>query len=56
MMRAIAFADPAEAAEGIDRVRRDYARHAAGARRIAEEHLDAKKVLSRLLGKLGMTS
>jgi hypothetical protein len=51
----LAFADPEEAAEGIERVRRDYAQHAAGGRRIAEEHLDAKKVLARLLRQLGMT-
>ena len=52
----LSFADPVEAAAGIERVRRDYDRHAAGARRIAEEHLDAKKVLARLLWQLGMTN
>jgi hypothetical protein len=51
----LAFADPSEAAAGIERVRRDYARHAAAARRFAEEHLDAKKVLTQLLRQLGMT-
>ncbi len=50
----LAFREPTEAAERIDEVRRDYARHALAARRIAEEHLDARRVLGRLLEDLGM--
>ena len=45
----LGFDDAAEAADAIDAVRADPARHAAGARRIAEEHLDAQRVLPALL-------
>lgn len=38
-----------EAAEMLDRVQRDSARHAAAARRIAEACFDARKVLAHLL-------
>ena len=37
------------AANAVAAVRADYAAHARAARRIAEEHLDANRVLSRLL-------
>jgi hypothetical protein len=47
-------ADAVEAADTIERVRRDPARHSAGARRIAEEHLDSRVVLARLLDELGV--
>jgi hypothetical protein len=51
----LAFANPNDAAAAIERVRRDYAQHAAAARRFAEQHLDARKVLTHLLRQLGMT-
>jgi len=43
------FATVEEAAEGVRTIRAEYARHARAARRIAEDHLDARKVLGRLL-------
>lgn len=49
----LTFNDPTEAAAGIERVRRDYSAHAAAARRIAEEHLDARSVLNQLLRAVG---
>ena len=45
----LAFADLDEAAEGVAAVRTDYAAHTRAALRIAEEHLDSNRVLSRLL-------
>ena len=51
----LAFADPDEAAAGIEQIRRNYGEHAAAARRIAEEHLDAKKVLAQLLRQMGIS-
>lgn len=53
-MGLVTFADSHEAAAGIEWVRRDYVQHAAAARRIAEEHLNARKVLAHLLHQLGM--
>ena len=50
----LVFDDLPGAAERLDHVRRDYARHALAARRIAEEHLDARRVLGTLLRTLGM--
>lgn len=50
----LTFADQEQAAAGIEHVRGDYRRHAAAARRFAEEHLDSRKVLPRLLGQLGL--
>jgi hypothetical protein len=49
-------ADVNEAAEAIERVARDPARHSAAARRVAEEYLDSRVVLARFLDELGMTS
>ncbi|HEX4056478.1 MAG TPA: hypothetical protein VHX86_19630 [Tepidisphaeraceae bacterium] len=46
------FATVDDAATALNEIARDYPRHAAAARRIAEEHFDAKKVLSRLLEKI----
>lgn len=46
----MAFSTEEEAAAAIDEVTRDYARHCAAARRIAEEHLDATRVVGRVLG------
>jgi hypothetical protein len=50
----IAFSNPEEAAAGVEEIAADRPRHAAAAREIAEQHLDADGVLSRLLGKLGV--
>lgn len=41
------------AREGLERINAGYARHAAVARRIAEEHFDSSKVLARLLEQCG---
>jgi hypothetical protein len=49
----LAFATAAEAAEAVAAVEADLDRHAAAARAIAVEHLDASRVLSRLLERLG---
>jgi hypothetical protein len=43
-----------EAVEGIARINRDYLDHVQAARRIAEEHFDSDKVLTRLLLRLGV--
>jgi hypothetical protein len=49
----LAFATVEEAAAAVASVEADPGRHAAAARAIAEEHLDARKVLTRLLDRLG---
>jgi hypothetical protein len=49
----LAFATAAEAADRVDAVEVDPGRHGRAARELAEEHLDARKVLSRLLDELG---
>lgn len=49
----IAFTTTAEAAEAVATVEADPARHGKAARALAGEHLDARKVLPRLLGALG---
>lgn len=41
-----------EAVIAVDAVESDYARHARAARELAEEHLDSRKVLPRLLERL----
>ena len=43
------FSNIDEAVEGIERIARDYDRHARAARQLAEKHFDSDKVLSRLL-------
>ena len=43
-----------EAAEAIQVIRADYARHSAGARDLARAHLEAAVVLGAFLGELGM--
>lgn len=48
----LAFTSVAGAAEAVDRVEKDYAQHAASARQLAEEYLDSKLVLSRLIERL----
>jgi hypothetical protein len=45
----LAFSTMDDAIAGIDRLNRDYERHAARAREIAREHFDASRVLPRLL-------
>ena len=49
----LAFDDAPGAAEAVRRVTLDYDRHRRAARRIAEEHLDSRAVLSRLLHESG---
>jgi hypothetical protein len=43
-----------EAAEAMKTVRRDYARHAAAARSIAEEYFDSDRIVRRLLAEAGV--
>lgn len=50
-----AFTTIDEALAGFEAVRCDYPRHSRAARALAEEYLDAKKVLGRLLQKIGGT-
>jgi hypothetical protein len=50
----VAFDDVASAVDGITRVAGDYEFHHRAARRFAECHLDAGRVLSRLLCRLGI--
>src|SRR5439155_4164510 len=38
-----------QAAEGLELIAQDYARHSAGARQIAEQWFDSRRVLSELL-------
>ena len=49
----LTFSTLEEAVAGIDKLRRDYPRHARTARAIAEEHLDSDKVLTRSLEAVG---
>jgi hypothetical protein len=49
----LAFATAAEAADAVAMVEADLGRHRAAARALAEEHLDARKVLPRLLEEIG---
>lgn len=46
------FASADEAAAALGEIDRDYPRHSAAARRLAETHLDAKKVLTELIGRV----
>jgi hypothetical protein len=48
----LAFATAAEGADAVATVEMDLERHATAARALAEEHLDARKVLPRLLDEL----
>lgn len=48
----LAFANSGQAAEAIAEVEANTARHRRAARAIAEEHLDARKVLSGLIDRL----
>ncbi|MGD9902582.1 MAG: hypothetical protein AB7U83_03845 [Vicinamibacterales bacterium] len=45
----LAFTTVDEAAAAIAEVERDYPRHARAARRIAEQHLDARRIVARVL-------
>jgi hypothetical protein len=49
----LAFSTVAGAVEAVAAVEADRGRHGAAARALAEEHLDARKVLTRLLERLG---
>ena len=48
-----AFRTIDDAARALEEIGRDYHRHCLAARRIAEEHLDATKVVGRVLGVPG---
>jgi len=48
----LVFSTLEEAAAGVEAIERDYERHSAAARALAEEHFDACKVLGRLLDRL----
>jgi len=48
----LTFSTLEEAVAGVEEIRANYARHAAAARRLAEEHFDSDKVLARLLHAL----
>jgi len=50
----LTFSTLEEAAAGIEQIERDYERHSAAARALAEEHFDARKVLGRLLERLAL--
>jgi hypothetical protein len=49
----LTFTDADSAADALDRVEHDYARHAAAAAAFAREYLDSDLVLTRLLQKVG---
>ncbi|MEI6084344.1 MAG: glycosyltransferase family 1 protein [Verrucomicrobiota bacterium] len=48
-----AFATMAEAVAGIAAINADYAKHSAGARAVAAEMFDARKVLGKMLEQIG---
>ncbi len=50
-----AVSEPEEAAEALEAVAGDYARHARRARALALEHFDADKVFGRFLAELGVS-
>jgi hypothetical protein len=52
----LSFTDPEGAAAGIEQVRRHYPAYATAARRIAERHLDARRILGQLLRTVGSAS
>jgi hypothetical protein len=52
----LTFVTTQEAADGAARVRADYARHAKGARAVAEEYFNSDKVLRGVLDQLGVSS
>jgi hypothetical protein len=48
----LAFESTGDAARAVEEVESEWDRHSAAARQLAEEHFDARKVLSRLLERL----
>ncbi|HEX8473722.1 MAG TPA: hypothetical protein VF666_06785 [Pyrinomonadaceae bacterium] len=50
----VAFETLEQATEGAREITRDYAEHAAAARRLAEEYFDSDKVLGRLIDETGV--
>jgi hypothetical protein len=50
----IPFSDVESLAEALDRVDRDYDLHARAARRVAEEHFEAREVLGGMLATAGV--
>ena len=50
----LTFSTLEEAAAGVEQIERDYERHSAAARALAEEHFDARIVLGRLLERLAL--
>jgi hypothetical protein len=51
-----AFSTPEQAVAGLSAVEDDYARHSAAARRVAEQHFDARLVLADLLNHVELGS
>jgi hypothetical protein len=49
-----AYSTMEEAVDALARIDADYAAHGAAARRVAEEHFDARRVLGRLLADAGL--
>jgi hypothetical protein len=52
----LAFTNVDDAVEAIEAIRSDYHRHCRAARAIAETHFDSDRVLTRLLGAVGVTA
>jgi len=50
----LTFSTLEEAAAGVEEIERDYERHSAAARALAEQHFDARVVLGRLLDRLAL--
>jgi hypothetical protein len=50
----LVFSTLEEAAAGVEEIERDYERHSAAARALAEDHFDARAVLGRLLERLAL--
>jgi hypothetical protein len=48
-----AFTTIDDAVAALEAIERDYGRHCAAARRVAEEHLDARRVIGRVLDGAG---
>jgi len=50
----VGFRDLAEAIEAVERIAKDYRQHCQAARRIAEEHFEARKVIGALTDEIGL--
>ncbi len=50
----LTFRTMEEAVAGLEEINRDYPMHCRAARAIAEEYLDAEKILARLLSEVGL--